>query len=72
MQFSAALKIRDSHLCLRVVLVLEVEVELRYGVIGGTQLADSGERLAVSGDHLQLGDDTGKENVFLFINLVVN
>ena len=41
-------------------------------MIGGTQLADRGERLAVSGDHLQLGDDAGEENVFLFINLVVN
>ena len=57
---------------LGVVLVLEVQVDLGDGGVGGAELRDGGQGGAVRRDDLQLGDDAGKQNVFLFINLVVN
>ena len=52
--------------------MVEIKIKFWYGVVGGAELIDATQWAAVRRDDLQLGDDAGKQNVFLFINLVVN
>ena len=44
----------------RVVLVVEIQVEFRYGVVGSAELTEGGQGTALGGDDLQLGDDAGE------------